>query len=96
VAVDLKAQGLGVANLLTYHVFQKARVIADEAGCHAILLDVMSDGDADALARRKDRYEDFGFQSLASNEARMFMAMKQVRQIFGNHRSISPLLAIRT
>ena len=81
VAVDLKTQGLGVGSLLMHHVLEKARIIADEAGCHAILLDVMSDGDADAFARRKGWYEDFGFQSFASNEARMFMTMKQVRQI---------------
>ncbi len=49
VAVDRKTQGLGVGSLLMHHVFEKARVIADEAGCHAVLLDVMSDGDADVF-----------------------------------------------
>ena len=39
-----------------HHVFEKACVIADEADCHAILLDVMSDGDAEALTRRKGCY----------------------------------------
>jgi len=81
VAVDRKAQGFGVGSLLMYHVFEKTRVIADEAGCHAVLLDVMSDGDAEAFARRKGWYEDFGFQSFASNEARMFMTMTHVRRI---------------
>ena len=56
VAVDQKAQGLGVGGLLMHHVFEKACVIADEADCHAILLDVMSDGDAEALTRRKGWY----------------------------------------
>jgi GNAT superfamily N-acetyltransferase len=81
VAVDLKAQGLGVGSLLMHHVFEKACVIADEAGCHAVLLDVMSDGDADVFAKRKGWYEEFGFQSFASNETRMFMTMRQIRQI---------------
>lgn len=81
VAVDLKAQGLGVGSLLMHHVFEKACVVADEAGCHAVLLDVMSDGDAAAFAKRKNWYEEFGFQSFASNTARMFMTMKQVRNI---------------
>ncbi len=83
VAVGLKAQGLGIGSLLMHHVFEKACIVADEAGCHAVLLDVMSDGDADAFARRKGWYEEFGFQSFASNEARMFMTMKQVRRIVG-------------
>ena len=84
VAVDLKVQGLGVGSLLMHHVFEKACVIADEAGCHAVLLDVMSDGDAEAFGRRKVWYEDFGFQSFASNEARMFMTMKHVRTLTGH------------
>lgn len=81
VAVDQKAQGLGVGSLLMQHVFEKTCVIADEAGCHAILLDVMSDGDAEAFMRRKGWYQRFGFQSFASNEARMFMTLKQVRRL---------------
>ena len=81
VAVDRKAQGLGVGSLLMHHVFEKACVIADEAGCHAVLLDVVSDGDAEAFRRRKGWYQEFGFQSFASNEARMFMTLKQIRRI---------------
>ena len=83
VAVDQRVQGLGIGSLLMHHVFEKACVIADEAGCHAVLLDVMSDGDTDAFSRRKGWYEQFGFQSFASNEARMFMTIKQVRQLVG-------------
>ena len=82
-AVDRQAQGLGVGSLLMHHVFEKACVIADGAGCHAVLLDVMSDGGKDAFARRKGWYEEFGFQSFAGNKDRMFMTMKQVRQIVG-------------
>ena len=81
VAVDLKVQGLGVGSLLMHHVFEKACVIADEAGCHAVLLDVMSDGDAEAFAKRKGWYEGFGFQGFDSTKVRMFMTMKQIRQI---------------
>ena len=81
VAVDDMAQGLGVGSLLVHHVFEKACVVADEAGCHAVLLDVMSDGGPSAFARRKGRYEEFGFQGFPSNEARMFTAMKQIRQL---------------
>ena len=81
VAVDKMAQGLGVGSLLMHHVFEKACIIADEAGCHAVVLDVMSDGDREAFVRRKGWHEEFGFQSFASNAARMFMAIMQVRQI---------------
>ena len=84
VAVDREAQGIGVGSLLMHHVFEKACIVADYAGCHAVLLDVMSDGCKDAFARRKGWYEGFGFRSFASNDARMFMTMKQIRQLVGS------------
>jgi len=81
VAVSADAQGHGVGSILKHHVFEKACRIADEAGCFAIVLDVMSDGGEDAFRKRMGWYEAFGFQSFASNPARMFMSMKQVRMI---------------
>ncbi len=86
VAVDQETRAPGSAPM--HHVFKKACVVDDEAGCHAVLPDVMSDGDADAFARHKGRYQEFGFQSFVSNEARMFMTMKQIRQIVGIQNSI--------
>lgn len=72
-----------IGSLFMHHVFEKAGVIADEAGYHAILLNVMSDGDTEAFRRGMGRYQEFGFQSFADNEARMFMTMKQVRRPTG-------------
>ena len=79
VAVDQRQQGRGFGSILMHHVFQKACVIADAAGCHAIILDVIADGGAADFACRKAWYESFGFATFASNPARMFLAMKQVR-----------------
>ncbi len=81
VAVTRRAQGFGIGSLLMHHVFEKACIVAGQAGCHAVLLDVMSDGDVTAFVRRKNWYQEFGFQSFASNAARMFMTIKQVRQL---------------
>lgn len=83
IAVDLKAQRLGIGGILMHHVFEKASVIANQAGCHAILLDVMSDDGDAAFRQRRQWYAEFGFQSFASRPARMFMTMKQVRKILG-------------
>lgn len=63
------------------HVFAKAATIADQAGCFAVMLDVMSDGGLEAFARRKAWYRSFGFQEFPSRPARLFMTMKQVRQV---------------
>ena len=76
------SQGFGVGSLLMHHVFDKACVVASEAGCHAIILDVMSDGGEENLMRNeRPGIKGFGFQSFASNETRMFMTIKQVRMI---------------
>lgn len=81
VAVDKRAQGNGLCSILMHHVFEKACIVGDAVGCFAVLLDVMSDGGEDAFRRRKNWYEEFGFQSFVSNQARMFMTMRQVRLI---------------
>lgn len=83
VAASLSAQGHGIGSILMHHVFEKACRIAEEAGCFAIVRDVMSDGGEKAFERRQCWYADFGFQPFASTPARMFMTMKQVRAILG-------------
>lgn len=79
IAVSRHAQGQGIGSILMHHVFQKAAVVADSIGCFAILLDVMRDGGDAAFEQRKAWYEAFGFQTMPSNEARMFMTLKDVR-----------------
>ena len=81
VAVDQAEHDKGLGGILRHHVFEKACVIADAAGCHAIILDVISDGGETEFARRQAWYESFGFATFASNPAQMFITMKQVRAI---------------
>lgn len=81
VAVSEAAQGRGVGSILMHHVFEKACRVADEAGCFAILLDVMGDGGEAAFQKRQAWYAAFGCQPFAGNPARMFMTMKKVRAI---------------
>jgi GNAT superfamily N-acetyltransferase len=81
IAVDRGAQGTGIGSILMHHVFEKAALIADQAGCFAILLDVMSDGDEEAFEKRRAWYGSFGFQSFPSRPARMFLTLKEVRAI---------------
>lgn len=81
IAVDQRAQGAGLGSILMHHVFEKAALIADQAGCFAILLDVMSDGDDEAFEKRRAWYGSFGFQSFPSRPSRMFLTLKEVRAI---------------
>ena len=73
VAVSLVAQGRGISSILMHHIFEKAQSISQQAGCYALLLDVMDDGGQEAFARRKNWYAEFGFQSFLAEPSRMFL-----------------------
>lgn len=79
IAISTECQGYGLGHILMHHIFLKACTIADVAGCHAILLDVMSEGGEDAVNKRRSWYEAFGFQPFVSNPLRMFLPMSHVR-----------------
>lgn len=89
VAVDKASQGSGLGGILMHHVIEKACSVSDLAGCHAILLDVISDGSDEEFARRKAWYGSFGFTAFASNPARMFLVMKQARMLVHARRGLS-------
>lgn len=84
VAATKHAQGNDIGSILMHHVFEKAITIADNAGCYAIVLDIMDDGDDDAVELRRRWYQGFGFQSFASNPSRLFVTIAQVRLITQN------------
>ncbi len=88
VAVDTASQGSGIGGVLMHHVIEKACNVADLAGCHAIILDVISDGGDEEFARRKAWYGSFGFTAFASNPARMFLVMKQARVLVDARRGL--------
>jgi GNAT superfamily N-acetyltransferase len=81
VAVDHRTEVQGIGGILMHHVFEKARIVADEAGCFALLLDVMSDGGKDDAERRRAWYASFGFEPFPSRPERMFLTLKDVRAI---------------
>jgi len=80
IAIDNQAQNKGFGKILMHHLFQKACIVAEEAGCYAILLDVISDGGDAAFTARKNWYAAFGFQPFASDPARLYMTFSQIRQ----------------
>lgn len=88
VAVDKALQGSGLGGILMHHVIEKACTVSDLAGCHAILLDVISDGGDEEFARRKAWYDSFGFTAFSSNPARMFLLMKQARVLVHARRGL--------
>ncbi len=76
---DQKFRGGGYGGDLLVDALRRIAVAADAIGVAVVMLDVLDCGDPDRVARRKALYESYGFQSLASNPLRMFMAVSLVR-----------------
>ena len=81
VAVDLTSQGQGIGDILMHHIFQKAVTVANQAGCYALVLDVMADGGEAMFHVRAQWYRRFGFIPFSIRPSRMFMTMQQVRNL---------------
>lgn len=80
VAVASKAQGGGLGGILMIHAFQKAIGVADEVGCHGMILEVMDDGGEEEIAKRLSFYGRYGFVSLPSQRLKMLVTMETMRE----------------
>ena len=78
---DQKFRGGGYGGDLLVDALRRIAIAADAIGVAVVMLDVLDCGDPDRVARRKALYESYGFQSLASNPLRMFMAVSVVRKL---------------
>ncbi|MCF6272817.1 MAG: GNAT family N-acetyltransferase [Rhodobacteraceae bacterium] len=81
VAVDQSCQGNGIGTALMIHAIQNAIDISELAGCAAIILDVLNDGDQNALNRRVAFYKKLGFDFIgnAEQEHRMFLSINDAK-----------------
>ena len=78
---DQKFRGGGYGGDLLVDALRRITVAADAIGVAVVMLDVLDCGDPDRVIRRKALYESYGFQSLASNPLRMFIAVSTVRML---------------
>ncbi len=78
---DQKFRGGGYGGDLLVDALRRIAIAADAIGVAVVMLDVLDCGGPDRVARRKALYESYGFQSLASNPLRMFMAVSVVRKL---------------
>ena len=76
---DESCRGQGVGDVLLADALKRIVSAADTVGVAVIMLDVLDCGDPGAVAFRKTTYERYGFQSLPSNELRMFLPIATVR-----------------
>jgi hypothetical protein len=78
---DQKFRGGGYGGDLLVDALRRIAVAADAIGVAVVMLDVLDCGDPERVVRRKALYENYGFQSLASNALRMFLPVSVVRKL---------------
>lgn len=80
IAVGRATQRAGLGSILLDHAKQKALVVADSIGAHAVVLDVLDD-DGDA-AQRIAWYAKHGFQPFPDAPLKMFLPIRTIRETY--------------
>lgn len=80
IGVDARHQGHGFGGDLLVDALTRIVQAADAIGIAVVILDVLDDGDAEQVARRKALYESYGFQPLPSRPLRLFLPLATARQ----------------
>ena len=83
IGVDARYQGRGFGGDLLADALTRIALAADAIGIAVAILDVLDDGGAETVARRKALYEGYGFQPLPSRPLRLFMPLATVRELIG-------------
>ncbi|MGC1301987.1 MAG: GNAT family N-acetyltransferase [Caulobacteraceae bacterium] len=81
IGVDARHQGHGYGGDLLVDALTRIAQAADAIGIAVVILDVLDDGDAKQVVRRKALYESYGFQPFASRPLRLFLPLATVRQL---------------
>ena len=81
IARDRRHSGQGIGSLLLADALKRIVRAADQVGIAVVILDVLDCGNPERVARRKALYEGFGFQSLPSQELRLFLPVATIRQL---------------
>lgn len=80
-AVDITMQGRGLGRALLFDAFSRIAVISAQVGIFALVLDVLDDGNIEAMAKRKAFYKGAGFISFPTQPLRMFMPVETIRRV---------------
>lgn len=80
IGVDERYQGNGVGSALVADALSRIARASEQIGASVVMLDVIDDGDADAVQRRKTYYQSFGFVPLPDQPLRHFMPIATARE----------------
>lgn len=81
IGVDQRHAGQGYGGDLLVDALFRIATAAESIGIAVVILDVLDDGNADLIARRKALYAKYGIQSLPSNPLRTFLPVAAVRKL---------------
>lgn len=83
IGVDVRHQGRRYGGDLLVDALTRIAKAAEAIGIAVVVLDVLDDGDAEQVARRKALYESYGFKPLPSRPLRLFLPLATVRDLIG-------------
>jgi len=81
IAVDHRHAGKGLGGDLLADALLRIARVADDLGIALVVMDILDDGDATAVARRRALYERYGFTPLASDPLRMVLPVATIRML---------------
>ncbi len=79
IAVDVAARGQGLGRILLADALKRVAAVSGDIGIFAVVLDVLDDGDAHAMERRRRFYQAFGLVPFPSQPLRMFLPVQTIR-----------------
>ncbi len=82
IGVDKSCQGQGLGQALLADALKRLLALSGEIGLAVVVLDILDEGGAGAMARRRRFYERMGFTALPSRPDRIFLSIKDVRAAF--------------
>jgi ribosomal protein S18 acetylase RimI-like enzyme len=83
IGVDQRHTGQGYGGDLLADALLRIAGAAERIGIAVVILDVLDDGDAGRIERRKHLYESYGFMPLPSNPLRLFLPVATIRALLG-------------
>lgn len=87
IGVDTRYAGKGCGGDVLVDALTRIAKAADNIGIAAVMLDILDDGNAELIARRKVLYEGYGFTALPSNPLRLFLPIGTVRALLGERKT---------
>lgn len=75
-------QGQGLGRVLLADALKRIVGVSEQMGVAVIVLDVLDDGDSEAIEKRKQFYMRFKFTTFPSHPLRMFLPVKNIRYMF--------------